>query len=1602
MTDHGALMKQALREIQSLRSALAARREPIAIIGMGCRFPGGANDPDAYWRLLASGTDAITEVPRTRWDLDAFYDADPDAPGKMYTRHGGFLADVDRFDAQFFGVSPLDATNMDPQQRLLLEVAWEAFEHAGHVPGAVARTGVYIGSFMDDYLQLNFHASDPRAIDAYNTLGLLRGLAAGRLAYTLDLHGPAMQLDTACSSSLLATHLAVQALRNRECDMALAGGVNLILVPEVTIGLCRMKAMAADGRCKSFDARADGYVRGEGCGIVVLKRLSDAIADNDSIYAVIRGSAVNHDGRSNGLTAPNGSAQKIVIREALADAGVAPEQIQLVEAHGTGTSLGDPIEAMALGEVLCQQRKERLLVGSVKSNFGHLESAAGAAALMKVALALHHGAVPPSLHFEQPNPHIPWERLPITVPTRVVDWPFAPSRMAGISSFGMSGTNVHMIVEQAPEVPVVPAEDGAYVLTISAATEEALDSLTHAYETHLEATDLSPRDLCHTSNVGRRHFEHRRAVAGQSREELARKLRERPTRTQKRKRPSIAFVFPGQGSRVAAPEQNIQSTLYAYQVELAQRWISWGVIPDVVLGHSVGEYAAAAIAGVFSLEEGLQLIRERERLMHGLPERGTMAAVFADEARVLAAIRDTPLSIAAYNGSHLVISGAADAIRDASERLRASGVEVKPLEVANAFHSKLMDPMLEPFEQAVSRLSLRTPSTMFISALTGAVARAELTNASYWRRHVREPVRFADAARRLDADIVLEIGPASTLLNMVRHTIDDRSLELLQGSRIEESLAALYECGVDVDWPATPNRGTRVSLPTYPFQRKRYWVEQKTRADRRTSKRIPVPFSEDAHFEWLVTGESFADHALHDHVVVPAATYIAMALGNIDGNIDGARGLRDISFPQSLSMPLDGARTLRLIVGVSGASTFRFASLRDEEQPHSDTSWVTYCSGSIERDAASPERIDLAALLARHGEEHAPAKSGDAGFAIGPSFRRTQSVREGDGEVLCRMNASDVLDAGFIDACLRTLALCIRDGGTYVPVHIASLRVARGQGTWCHARATELADGRIVGDIRLLDDEGNVAMEVLGLDARRIASAKSDALLEIQWQPLVPQRKRDSRWLAQRPELASLLQRHGELVVEDDPTDILCDARDGAALLAIAQSSSSARVWVLTRNTQAVNASDRIDPTDAWAWGLGRVVSMESPRMRWTTIDVEDDSSAFLECTGTNETAIAIRGGACWVPRLARRTIEVNDAPLFRRDASYLVTGAFGAIGRQLTRWMIEEGARNLVLAGRTPTDVEFVDANVLAVAADVADGDAVARLFEQAAASMPPIRGIFHAAGTLDDALLADLTWDRFEGVFRAKVEGTRNLHHQSLALDLDHFVCFSSAASLIGSRGQANYAAANAFIDALAHHRRRLGYPALSINWSAWAGEGMAAHEHERLRALGFDPIAPADALELLGRIMRSGATQIGVVPADWPKVLSTLFDDPPPFFSALVEKNAPPPRERFLPALERTPVDARRRKLEEHLRALIVATLGRDPFPTSDNDLSFFELGMDSLTSLDLRNRLQTDLDRTLPSTVAFEYPSIPELADYLIGSVLPAKLFRADLDPAAVAP
>jgi acyl transferase domain-containing protein/acyl carrier protein len=1546
--DHTALMKRALEEIQSLRAELArakaAQQEPIAVIGMGCRFPGGADTPDAYWRLLENATDAVVEVPRSRWDVDAFYDPNPDAAGKMYTRFGGFLGDIDRFDAQFFGVSPLDAMNIDPQQRLLLEVAWEALENAGQVPGAVPRTGVYVGTFLDDYLQLDFAAAAPRQIDAYNTLGLLRGLAAGRLAYVLDLHGPAMQLDTACSSSLLAAHLAVQALRNGECDLALAGGVNLILVPEVTIGLCRLKAMAADGRCKTFDARADGYVRGEGCGVVVLKRLSDALADGDRIAAVIRGSAVNHDGKSNGITAPNGTAQKMVIRDALANAGIDASDVDFVEAHGTGTALGDPIEAIALGDTLCRGRSAPLLVGSVKSNFGHLESAAGAAALIKMALSLERGAIPASLHFEQPNPHIPWQQLPLRVVTATTPWPRGERRIAGISSFGMSGTNVHMIVERAPArvgAPALGRASGPYVLPISAPDDDALDALAERYATFLESTAESPRDICYTAARGRRHFDRRRAVAGESRAELAAALRQPRRSRGASQRPRIAFLFPGQGSQIVPRDEpvfreafdqcdalarpligrpiveTVQLAIFAYEIALATLWRSWGIVPDAVAGHSVGEYAAATVAGVFTLEDAIRLLAERERLIDALPRRGAMAALMCDEARAAAIAPE--LSLAALNGTHVVVSGDDAAVHAAVERARAAGIDARPLRVVNAFHSSLMDPVLAPFEAEAARVPRRKPSITFVSTLTGEVAADELLDASYWRRHVREPVRFAAAVRRLAAlghHTLLEIGPRATLTAMARAVAGDATV--LSSARPHQSLAALYEEGATIDWAAVAPRGAKVALPTYPFQRKRYWVPERPRAQSGGPRRLDLPFTNETRYEWPLDADWLRDHAAGETIVVPAAAYLAFAFEA------GLTAIANVRFHRPLAFTASAPPTLHLVVDLS---SFRFAA-RDAAGE-----WQLHCSGTIVRDVAELPAPQIGPTTP------VAAANASAGFTLGASFRRTRDFRAGDAEVVCAIDAPE-MHPGVIDSALRTLALGLpADGDVFAPVRIESLRLAATSAVTCHARTTGLSSMHIAGDVHLLDANGAVALAVRGLEARKLsiasitgAAALDDALLEIVW------------------------ERASPTPSTTEPIVFRCEGSQEECIRGLLDllhnvDGTDAHVVVVTKNAQPVLASDPIDPTHAWAWGLGRVVALEQPRLRWTTVDVDRE----LDRYDFAEREIAVRDGALYAPRIVKTTLAIaTTEPLFRDDATYVVTGAFGALGARVARWMAGEGARHFILTGRSvPNEIPAIG-DVIAMSVDVADRDAVARML---ASAKTPIGGIIHAAGVLDDALLGDQTWERFERVFAAKVRGTMNLHEESRGLALDHFVCFSSAAALVGSRGQANYAAANSFMDALMHHRRRSGLPGLAINWGAWGGGGMAARMAD---AAHIDPDA---AVALLGRIMRSGKTQIGVLPS---KLAAT--------------QDAP--RESFISLLDHTPAEERRERLARHIRERIVAVVGRDPFPADEPAPSFFELGLDSLMSLDLRNRLQADLDRALPSTIAFEYPTVDELADYLL--------------------
>lgn len=901
-------VKRTLLRLEQLEARLdAAERsqtEPIAVVGMSCRFPGGADSPAAYWQLLRNGIDAISEVPPDRWNLDEYYDPDPEAAGKMYTRYGGFLRNVDQFDAAFFRISPREAASMDPQQRLLLEVCWEALEDA-QVPADSlhgSATGVFIGVTTNDYAQLQMQDGGERHLDGYFFTGNPLNTIPGRVSYFLGLHGPSLAIDTACSSSLVSLHQACQSLRSGECEMALAGGINLILSPATTVAVSRTRALAADGRTKTFDAAADGFVRSEGCGVVVLKKLSDALTARDPVLAVIRSSAVNHDGASSGFTVPNGGAQQAVIRKALGK--LAPEEVDYIETHGTGTALGDPIEVKALAAVFGKDRKQKLRIGSVKTNIGHAESAAGIAGVIKVILALQHSELPADLHFYNPNPLIPWTELPIEVVSLPTAWPpNGKRRIAGVSAFGASGINAHLLLEEAPDQPLTQAScrRPLHPLVLSAKSEPALRDLAARYAEQLaENPSASVELVCAAAATGRGHLRHRLGITAATNSEAVQQLNAFAAgqklcevysgTTEGGSTPRVAFIFSGQGSQYRGMGQTLYNTepifheavdrccriasqfleeplldvmyssatapsaidrtaysqpaLFTIEYALASLLQSWGITPSAVMGHSVGEYAAACVAGVFSLEDGLKLMLERARLMQALPGEGSMAAVFASRQIVDQAIEpySTRLAVAAVNGpGHTVISGELEALETVLASFARTGIESRKLTVSHAFHSQLIDPMLEEFETVAAGIKFSRPTIPVVSNLTGTVI-TEAPNELYWRNHCRQPVLFAAGIQTMFADgfdVFLEIGPKPVLTGLAKACAprDDSSARLLFAPLLSpnadwetmlEALLKLYVRGVEIDWSAFHKeqpRG-RVPLPTYPFQRKRFWFNK--------------------------------------------------------------------------------------------------------------------------------------------------------------------------------------------------------------------------------------------------------------------------------------------------------------------------------------------------------------------------------------------------------------------------------------------------------------------------------------------------------------------------------------------------------------------------------------------------------------------------------------------------------------------------------------------------------------------------------------------------------------------------------------------------------
>ena len=1205
--DEKTLLKQALRKasesIKDLISenALLKQKSPIAIIGMACRFPGGANSPQAFWDLLKEGTDAICEVPESRWSSQSHLSSDPKEPGKMYTAQGGFLQEaVDEFDAHFFGITPNEAKAMDPQHRLLLEVSWEAFENAFITQEKLkfSRTGVYIGISGDDYALNHRHSHNPNNIDAYSITGSTFSTAAGRISYLFGLQGPCMAIDTACSSSLVAIHQAVRSLQNKESDMAIAGGVNLILHPEMHIGFSKLQAISPDGRCKTFDASANGYVRGEGCAIVVLKRLEDAQKDGDCILGLIQGSAINQDGKTNGLAAPNGNAQQAVIREALDNAKLQSNQVDFIEAHGTGTILGDPIEVEALGDTYCKNRSTPLLLGSVKTNIGHLEPVAGMAGLIKILLALEHQQIPKNLHLQKPNPHIPWESLPIQLLNEITPWEKSNhQRTAGLSSFGFSGTNAHLIISEHKKESLV-ADDvvSPYcILNLSAQNNFALKQLVAQYINLIKKKNDHLIDLCYSASLGRNHWDTRLSIICKTHEDLIQSLEaflndvdhpniiysEAPS-----SQPKIAFLFTGQGSQYwsmgsqlyeaepvfreafdqcdaiikklrnislrtllfSSPSEQIHQTQYAQpalfslEYALCQLWQAWGVKPNFVMGHSVGEYAAACVAGVFSLEDGLRLITKRGELMQSLPSGGGMAAIMCSHELLLPylnELKDT-VEIAAFNGpSQILISGHKVSVEQLCEKLASINIHTQLLNVSHAFHSFLMEEILPSFNTLASDIQYSNPTVTMMPNLYGEETTGACMSADYWTKHIRQPVKFSKGIESLEqkgVNVFLEIGPDPILLGMGKHSFSKNATwipslkkTVPEQEQIYRALGHLYTQGINVDWKKVygPRNPNWISIPNYPFQRKSYWHQTRSLSKSSSNQNVNGPFSLNITSSPMINSDVITadlniesmpllqEHVVAGKMVFAAASFISLLieitqlLANRVNTIS-ALVIQDLTFHQMLTIPQSGSRKIQIGIEKEPQLPRKFKLISAYETGEAD--YLTHLTGSLDVEPEKPLIISRLSLEDFNQNwdsfpktilrEELYARLLATGINLGPSHQWLNEIRADQNTALAKLSVPSsineglnslnefILHPGLIDSCFCLFTSLIQTDGnkTFLPFAIKTLIFnPHPLGKMLYAKAQlhpTNSTKKIIGDIELYSEKGDLIIQCIGIEGR--------------------------------------------------------------------------------------------------------------------------------------------------------------------------------------------------------------------------------------------------------------------------------------------------------------------------------------------------------------------------------------------------------------------------------------------------------------------------------------------------------------------------------------
>ncbi|TQM77776.1 acyl transferase domain-containing protein [Saccharothrix saharensis] len=1616
--------------------AVPSGDDPIVIVGTGCRFPGGVTSAADLWRLVSGGVDAIGDFPADRgWDVARLYDPDG-GPGTTYTRSGGFLADVGGFDAAFFGISPREALAMDPQQRLVLETAWETFEHAGIDPTSLAgsRTGVFTGSWASGYAGGVDQVS--RDVEGYLATGTATSVTSGRVSYVLGLEGPAVSVDTACSSSLVAIHLAAQALRSGECDLALAGGVTVMATPASFVEFSRQHGLAADGRAKSFAAAADGTSWGEGAGLVLLERLSDARRNGHRVLAVVAGSAVNQDGASNGLTAPNGPSQERVIRQALANAGLTPSDVDAVEAHGTGTTLGDPIEAQALLATYGRDRSEPLWLGSVKSNIGHTQAAAGVAGVIKMVEALRHGVLPKSLHVDEPTPHVQWQHVRLLGEAR--PWPAVDRpRRAGVSAFGISGTNAHVILEQVPAEPVDVTESVPWLL--SAKTPDALRAQARRLR------DFADDPAVGAALASRTRFPYRAALTDPT-TILADLDAVVDAPIERARNGKTAFVFSGQGAQwrgmgrrlhaaypvfaVALDEvcerlglalwevdldqtRFTQGALFAIEVALYRLVESLGMRPDYLVGHSVGEIAAAHVAGVLTLDDACALVSARGRLMQELPAGGAMVSIRAAEAEVVLV---DGVSIAAVNGpDSVVISGDEDAVLRIAEVWRERGRETRRLSVSHAFHSAHMEPMLAEFAQVVAGLTFGYPQIPIVSTvlsdrsssvenrdpLGGDPSAGTVFDAGYWVRQAREAVRFAQAVdwlRERGVTAFLEIGPHPTLVptGVMRRDHDEPG-------RVLAALGRLWEQGAD--WrPPAPR--AHLDLPAHPFRHERFWLVPSVPADVAGAGLDPVdhpllraavklPDGQGVVLTGVLAATThpwLAEHTVLGTALLPATGFVELAL-HAGGHV-GCPVLAELVLEAPL--PLQDTTHVQVTVGAPDPTGRRAVTLHSRTTTDPDD-WTRHATGALVPEPATPPGgpttwppagatpVDITTLY---------DTLADAGYDYGPTFRGLRAIwRHGDdlhAEVAFPADHAHLsgygLHPALLDAAIQPLTLLTGitaevdgpgQGLARLPFSFSGVSIT---GTATTLRVVLSPTAPDTYAIRVTDTAGTPVASVDSLVLRPVelgglaVTRHPDSLFALDWTPVpltdapdVPARSRELAATGADP-----VERTHALTRQ-----VLADVQRALA--------DDTRLVIVTRIDDLPSAAAQGLVRSAQAEHPGRFLLVEHDG---TEASREALPAAVRTAFAQAEPHLRLHDGTPLAPRLTKADRDVAPRPL---RGTALITGGLGVLGGLTARHLVTaHGVRHVVLVGRqgdaTPGAAELraelaeLGATTTAAACDVADRDALAALL----ATIDDLRVVVHTAGVVDDAVIASLTPDRLAAVLRPKVDAAWHLHE--LTRDLDAFVLFSSAAGVLGSPGQANYAAANAFLDALARHRHAAGLPAVSLAWGQWAQDSgitgrLTEADRLRLARAGLHALPTDRALALFDLGLAAG-----------PPVLVPAHLDPATARTPLLRRERSPRAK--APAVTPSDLIGRLAALAEpEQRALLLevinthsaAVLGHTTPLTADPQQAFRDHGVDSLTAIELRNRLNAATGLELAATAVFDFPTPAQLANHLYGQL-----------------